>query len=56
MPKARSAGQCDRCEAKDRVRMTFMTCNRCHRYFCGEHGASELDQCEVCIEEGEETE
>jgi hypothetical protein len=56
MPKARSAGQCDRCEAEDRVRMTFMTCNRCHRYFCSEHGTPELDQCEACIEGGEETE
>lgn len=56
MPKARSAGQCDRCEAEDRVRMTFMTCNRCRRYFCSEHGTAELDQCEVCIEGGEETE
>ncbi len=56
MPKARSAGQCDRCEAGDRVRMTFITCNRCRRYFCSEHGTSELDQCEVCIEGGEETE
>jgi hypothetical protein len=56
MPKARSAGQCAQCEADDRVRMTFMTCSRCRRYFCSEHGTSQLDQCEACIEGGEETE
>ncbi len=56
MPKARSAGQCYRCEAEDRVRMTFMTCSRCRRFFCSEHGTSELDQCELCIEGSEETE
>ncbi len=55
MPKARSAGQCAQCEADDRVRMTFMTCSRCRRYFCSEHGTSQLDQCEACIEGGEET-
>ena len=56
MPKARSAKNCYQCEAGDRVRMTFMTCNRCLRYFCSEHGTSQLDQCEVCIESAEETE
>jgi hypothetical protein len=56
MPKARSAKNCYQCEARDRVRMTYMTCNRCLRYFCSEHGTSQLDQCEVCIEGAEETE
>ena len=32
-----------------RVRMTFMACNRRHRYFCSGHGTSELDQYEMCI-------
>ena len=32
-----------------------MACNRCHRYFCSEHGTSEFDQCDMCIEGGEET-
>lgn len=34
--------------------MTFMTCSRCERYFCSEHGMSELDQCEICIEAAED--
>jgi hypothetical protein len=54
MPKARSAKQCASCEEEDRVRMTFMTCSRCERYFCSEHGMSELDQCETCIEAAED--
>ncbi len=52
MPKARSAGQCYRCEAGDRMRMIFMACNRCHRYFRSEYGISELDQCDIFIEGG----
>lgn len=38
-----------------RARMTFMACDRCHRYFCSGHGTSKLDQYEMCIEGGEET-
>lgn len=32
-----------------------MACDRCHRYFCSEHGTSKLDQYEMCIEGGEQT-
>lgn len=56
MPKARSAQNCYACEEGDRVKMTFMFCSRCQRYFCSEHGTWELDQCEMCIEAAEDTE
>jgi hypothetical protein len=54
MPKAKHPKNCYRCEAMDRVRRTFMTCQSCGRYFCSEHGSVDLDQCENCLEAGEE--
>ena len=54
MPKAKRAKHCYFCESQDRVRFTFMMCNRCQRAFCGEHGVPHMDQCTSCIEAAEE--
>ena len=55
MPRARTAKQCSACDADDRVRTTFLTCARCQRYFCTEHGSHEFDRCFICLEDEEQT-
>ncbi|WP_447979284.1 hypothetical protein [Candidatus Nitrospira bockiana] len=54
MPKARTAGQCYLCETDERYRTTFLTCVRCERYFCTDHGSPEFDRCFTCLEAEEE--
>ncbi|GMV48583.1 MAG: hypothetical protein NBKEAIPA_03407 [Nitrospirae bacterium] len=55
MPKAKSAKNCYYCEAEDRIRMTYMFCSLCRRHFCSSHGVPDLEQCNRCLEAGEET-
>jgi hypothetical protein len=55
MPKAKTAKNCYRCEEADRIKRTFMICARCGRFFCSDHGTPDLEQCELCLEAGEET-
>ncbi|MGH7230309.1 MAG: hypothetical protein ACREJU_03005 [Nitrospiraceae bacterium] len=54
MPRAKTSKQCYVCETGDLVRTSFLTCSRCQRYFCSEHGSLELDRCFDCLEAEEE--
>src|SRR3712207_8949855 len=42
MPKSRTARQCYLCDGEDRIRMSFLCCNRCQRHFRSEEHTSEL--------------
>jgi len=54
MPKAKREKNCYVCEEGGWVRMSFMTCAKCSRYYCSQHGDPKMDECTECLEGGEE--
>ena len=54
MPKARQEKNCYVCEEAGWVRMSYMTCGKCSRHYCSQHGDPQMDECTECLEGGEE--
>jgi len=54
MPKAKREKNCYVCEEGGWVHMSFMTCVKCSRPFCSRHGDPKMDECNACLEAGEE--
>jgi hypothetical protein len=55
VPKANREKNCYVCESADRIRTSFMMCSHCARHFCSNHGAWGMEQCNPCLEAGEES-
>jgi hypothetical protein len=55
MPKAKREKNCSQCGEAGVVRMSFMVCARCACHFCSRHGDPKLEECNACLEDGEET-
>jgi hypothetical protein len=54
MPKAKREKNCYVCGEAGWVRMSFMTCCKCSRHYCNQHGDPKMDECTECLEGGEE--
>ena len=54
MPKAKREKNCYVCEEGGLVRMSFMTCAKCSRHYCSRHGDPKMDECNACLDAGEE--
>ena len=55
MPKAKREKNCEVCGDANVVRMSFMVCAQCSKHYCSSHGDPKLEECNACLDGGEET-